>query len=185
LTRYVMIFYHGSPIGGLSELKPALSEHGKPYIYFAMNPLVALLYAVKPVLKPFSFYPYGFDQKGAVVYSEYFENAFEILYKCRRGYLYECDSIPNPEQPTQINCAYTCLDPVTVDRATEISDLYDYFTTYIQSGRFLIKHFEQIPEKELSFVLDDMRRTITKYDLYHHPESPMAIFIRNHFPLLF
>lgn len=66
--RYVVLhFYHGSPVGGLNELKPFLSEHGKPYIYFSSSPIVALLYAVKPVPKPFSFYPYGFDKNGAVV----------------------------------------------------------------------------------------------------------------------
>ena len=47
-----MTFYHGSPIGGLNKLEPFLSEHGRHYIYFATNPLVALLYAVKPVPKP-------------------------------------------------------------------------------------------------------------------------------------
>lgn len=53
-----MTLYHGSPVADLKEMKPYLSEHGKPYIYFAENPLIALLYAVKPVPKPFSFYPY-------------------------------------------------------------------------------------------------------------------------------
>lgn len=75
-----MIFYHGSSIGGLTRLKPFISEHGKPYIYFSTNPIVALLYAVKPVPKPFSFYPYGFDNDGAVVFSEYYENAFFDIY---------------------------------------------------------------------------------------------------------
>ena len=79
-----MVFYHGSPIGNLTELKPFLSEHNKPYIYFSSNPLFALLYAVKPVPKPFSFYPYGFE-KDAGVYSEYFENAFFKLYKKKVG----------------------------------------------------------------------------------------------------
>ena len=71
-----MTFYHGSPIGGLNKLEPFLSEHGRHYIYFATNPLVALLYAVKPVPKPFSFYPYGFDKHGNVIYSEYYEKRF-------------------------------------------------------------------------------------------------------------
>ena len=180
-----MIYYHGSPIGGLSELKPTLSEHGKPYIYFASNPLVALLYAVKPVPKPFSFYPYGFDRNGTVVYSEYFDNAFEILYKEKKGYLYECDSIPNAEQPTQINCAYTCNHPVIVDRVTEIDDLYLYFMSHIESGLFQIKCFDHISDKEMSFVMDDMRRTIAKFDLYNCPENPMTEFIRTYFPLAF
>lgn len=87
-----MPFYHGSPIGGINELKPFLSEHGKPYIYFAANPLVALLYAVKPVPKPFSFYPYGFDKNGRVVYSEYFENAF-FFYITKKSVT--CTSAPS------------------------------------------------------------------------------------------
>lgn len=62
-----MTLYHGSPVADLKELKPYLSEHGKPYIYFAENPLIALLYAVKPVPKPFSFYPYGFGNDGSIV----------------------------------------------------------------------------------------------------------------------
>lgn len=51
-----MILYHGSPIGDVTELKPFLSEHKDAYVYFASNPVVALLYTVKPVPKPFSFY---------------------------------------------------------------------------------------------------------------------------------
>ena len=100
-----MTFYHGSPVGGLNELKPFLSEHGNPYAYFTTNPLVALLYAVKPVPKPFSFYPYGFDEKGTVFYSDYYEDAFYNLYKNRVGYLYECDHLKGLEKPTQIKDA--------------------------------------------------------------------------------
>lgn len=44
-----MILYHGSSVGGITELKPYLSEHKKPYVYLASNPVVALLYAVKQV----------------------------------------------------------------------------------------------------------------------------------------
>lgn len=58
-----MTFYHGSPVGGLNELKP------------------------------FSFYPYGFDENGNAVYSEYYDNAFYDLYKGKSGYLYECDDL--------------------------------------------------------------------------------------------
>lgn len=73
-----MTLYHGSPDGGLRELKPFLSEHGKPYLYFADEPLVALLYAVKPVPKPFSFYPYGF-QGGKVVFPNIMKTPLPIF----------------------------------------------------------------------------------------------------------
>ena len=171
-----------SPVGGLDELKPFLSEHGKPYIYFATNPLVALLYAVKPVPKPFSFYPYGFDNNGNVVYSEYFDNAFYQLYKGRAGYLYECNNLKNTETPTQINCAYTCTEAIKVDKVTEISDLYLFYKEQEEKGLFRVKKRIEISENEINFVLDELSKDIKKYDLKNSPQNPMSIFIKTHFP---
>lgn len=179
-----MTFYHGSPVGGLTQLEPFLSEHSEKYVYFATNPLVALLYAVKPVPKPFSFYPYGFDSDGNVVYSEYFKNAFEILYKGKKGYLYECDNIPDAEQPTQINCAYTSRDTVKVDRITETTDLYEYFKAKEKEGVFRTKPFGEISENEMNYVLEDMRNAFEKYNLKSNPDNHMRIFIERYFPTL-
>ena len=116
------MFYHGSVIGELTELKPFISEHKKPYIYFTTNPVVALLYCVRPLEKPFSWYTYGFDGD-TVVYSEYYHGAFEDVYKGKKGYLYECENVLNTDNPTSINCAYTCEYPVKVDDVTEIPEV--------------------------------------------------------------
>lgn len=176
-----MTFYHGSPIPDLKELKPSLSEHGQSYVYFATNPLVALLYSVKPVPKPFSWYPYGFDSKSNVIYSEYFEDAFEKTYKGKVGYLYECDNIINTEQPTQINCAYTCTENVKIDRVTCIPDLYEYFKEQEKSGLFTIKHIDEISEREMTYILSDLKETVEKYNLTEYPQNPMTMFIRKNF----
>lgn len=175
-----MKLYHGSLVGGLTELKPFLSEHGKPYIYFSSNPVVALLYAVKPVPKPFSYYPYGFDESGTVVYSEYWSNSFYELYKGKAGFLYECN-ITTAQNLTAISCAYTCELPIKVDSCIEIVDLYDKFMEFKKAGTFQIKPFDTISERELEFVYADMRQTILKNDLYLLPESPMSKFIKAHF----
>lgn len=177
-----MLFYHGSPIGGINELKPFLSEHGKPYIYFAANPLVALLYAVKPVPKPFSFYPYGFDKNGRVVYSEYFENAFFLLYNEKIGYLYECAELKNADNPTQINCAYACSEPIKINKVTEISDLYVYFQEQEEKGLFRIKRREEISEKEMKFAVGELTKDIKNNNLTLFPKHPMSVFIQEHFP---
>lgn len=177
-----MPFYHGSPIGGLKELKPFLSEHGKPYIYFSSNPDVALLYAVKPVPKPFSFYPYGFDKNGGIVYSEYFENAFFHLYGGKVGYLYECSSLKNLDNPTQINCAYTCTESVKPDKVTEISDLYAFFRERESKGLFKIKKRTDISEREMQFALGALKKDVDDNDLRRIPQHPMSIFIKEHFP---
>lgn len=179
-----MTFYHGSPIGGLNELQPFLSEHGKPYIYFATNPLVALLYAVKPVPKPYSFYPYGFDKNGNVIYSEYYENAFYDLYNGKVGYLYECDNLKNIDTPTQINCAYTSTESIKVDRVTMIPDLYVFYKEQEEKGLFRVKAKKDISDKEIKFVFDELRKDIEKSDLEHYPQHAMSVFIQKHFPTI-
>ena len=176
-----MKYYHGSPVGGLTELQPFLSEHGKPYIYLTTNPLVALVYAVKPVSKPYSFYPYGFDANGNMVYSEYYPNAFADIYKGKTGYLYECEDVENVENPTQISCAYTCNEPIKVSKVICIEDLYAYYIDAIRSGAFHIKPFEAISEKEREFVHQDLRQTMEKYNLTEKPDDEMSMFIKEHF----
>ncbi len=106
------IFYHESPIGELKELSLTIYEHGQVYVYFADNPLIALLYVVKPVSKPFSLYPYGFDNNDNVIYSEYFKDTFKKLYQGKRSFLYVCHQILNAEQFTQIKFVYICSDSV-------------------------------------------------------------------------
>ena len=179
-----MIFYHGSSVKGLKELKPFLSEHGKPYIYFATNSLIALLYAVKPVPKPFSFYPYGFDKNGNVVYSEYYENAFYDLYKGKTGYLYLCDDLKETDTPTKINCVYATTQSVKIDRVTKISDLYIFYKEQEEKGLFSIKQKSEISDKEMNFVLDELRKDIEKNDLKNLPQHAMSIFVQKHFPTI-
>lgn len=175
-----MILYHGSSIGDLTELKPFLSEHGEPFVYLSSNPAVALLYTVKPVPKPFSFYPYGFNGE-KVVYSEYYENSFEDIYKGRKGFIYECICDGNIGNPTSIKCAYACEKAVKVSRCIEIDDVYEKFTEYIENGIFDVKPLSEISEKELSFVYDDIRKTIEQYNLRECPDNPMSKFIMTNF----
>lgn len=177
-----MTLYHGSPVGGLSKLKPFLSEHKKSYVYFSTNPVVALLYAVKPVPKPFSFYPYGFDGDGTVVYSEYYKNAFEDIYKDKVGYLYKCENVKGAENPTQINCAYTVTEPIEINTVEEITDCYKKLKEYEKQGLFRIKKFEAVSEKEIQIVYNYLKDSMIKYDLKNNPDNEMSIFIKTNFP---
>ena len=179
-----MIFYYGSPLCGLTELRPSISEHGKPYIYFSTNPLVALLYAVKPVPKPFSFYPYGFEKDGSVVYWEYYENAFMDIYKGKKGYLYSCDDLPDAENPTQIPCAFVCTKPVKIKHAFEVADLYEYYKGREIIGDFHITPRQAISDQAMSVANAAMKKDMIQYILRKTPDHPMNIFIKRRFPEL-
>ncbi len=180
-----MTYYHGSPIGDLKALTPSLSEHNKPYIYFSTNPLVALLYAVKPVPKPFSFYPYGFDKDGNLIYSEYFENAFYELYNGKTGYLYKVENLNNIQNPTNINSAVVCETPVKITDVTKISNLYEYYLEKEKPGNFFIKKNSDISQKEMDFVLSELKKDIEKYQLFNYPENSMTLFLKEYFPKTF
>ena len=176
-----MKLYHGSPMGGLQHLEPFVSEHKKPYIYFSSNPVAALLYAVHPVEKPFSWYPYGFDSNGIVCYCEYYPDAFADIYKGKTGYLYECNLIENLKKPTNINGVYACTEAVAVDRMTEIKDIYTALLEYQNQGLFRVKLYENITEKEMRMIHEDIKKTITDYELLSKPACDMSMFYQKHF----
>lgn len=178
------MLYHGSSVGNLTTLKPYVSEHEKPYVYFSENPVVALLYAVKPVPKPHSFYPFGFDKNGAVVYSEYFPDAFSILYQGKTGYLYEMENGTGVEPPTHIPGVYTKSEPVLVKNVTEIPDLYAHFMAFEKEGLFRIKTYDEISDKEMTFVFSALRADMEKYRLKMNADHAMSRFIKAYFPVV-
>ena len=92
-----------------------------------------------------------------MVYSEYFENAFQNIYQGKTGYLYECDTVNHAKQLTQISCAYVCTNDVLINRMTKIDDIYDYYMEQQKLGLFQIKPLKSITEKEMSFALNDLK----------------------------
>ncbi len=176
-----MLLYHGSSIGNLTELNPFLSEHQKPYVYLTENPVIALLYTVKPVPKPFSFYPYGFNGD-KVVYSEYYKNCFKDLYKGKTGFLYECENVENVKNPTLIKDVYASESIVKISRCKKIDDVYAALMEYKENNMFGVKSFGEISEKELNFAYDEMRKNIMEHNLKACPNNPMRQFIISHFP---
>ncbi len=118
------MLYHGSSIGNLKELKPNVSEHGTPYIYFTSNIVVALFYIVKAVEPPFNWFPYGFKD-GTPVYTEYYPDAIADIYKGKTGYIYEFENLKGEENPTNIACACVCREVVKTHGIIEISDVYE------------------------------------------------------------
>ncbi len=104
-------------------------------------------------------------------------NTVESMKERKRGYLYECYDLQDIESPTQINCAYTCTEPVRVDAVTEISDLYEYYMEQVQKGLFYIKQNKEISEKEMDFVFRELKKDVEKHELKSVPEHPMSIFV--------
>ena len=98
--------------------------------------------------------------------------------------MYECDDLKYTDTLTKINCAYTTTESIKIDRVTKISDLYIFYKEQETKGLFSIKQKSKISDKEMIFVLDELRRDIEKYDLKSFPQHAMSIFIQKHFPAI-
>ena len=177
-----MILYHGSSVPNLKELEPYISEHKKPYIYFSNNMAVAALYTVHKIERPYNWFPYGFNDNGVPIYTEYYPNALADVYRGQRGYIYQCRKTNDMSNPTNINCAYVCPKPVIVDKCITMDDVYMNLLKYEKEGMLIIRRFEDLPDGQRVNIKEQMQQEILNYDLLSMPECSYSRFIRERFP---
>lgn len=181
-----MTLYHGSPRGGIKTLRPSLSQHGKAYVYFSTNPVIAAMYVFNPLPAPHAFFPYGFDREGRLIYEEYYEGQFMELYGGREGFLYECDEVPDTFNPTKIPHVLVSAAPVPVSRCTRIPDAAEYFRARAEEGKLRLFFYDEMRTLgRLPRVARIVRAEIEEHRLRERPEDPAAAFYQSHFPELF
>lgn len=177
------LLYHGSSVGGLSALRPALSEHGVSYVYVSPNPVVAAFYTVHCVERPYNWFPYGLED-GLPVYPEYYPDALADVYGSKRGYLYRCEDPGTLENPTAISQALVCREPLPVSGVEEIPDMYAWFLLRQQAGNLRIIPFSRLSEKQLAYRDRMIKGEIALHRLKDRPETGYARFLRSRFPSL-
>lgn len=124
------MYYHASPIGGITRLKPHISNHGIPLIYFSAkreNVLVYLSNSVEKFCRETGFVhkgkyqkwgPYGFDKDGRQRLEEYYPNALASTYKGVSGYIYFTETIIPSDFALQIPDAAASSEPVDIAGAS-------------------------------------------------------------------
>ena len=180
-----MILYHGSSVPNLKELKPYISEHKKPYIYFSTDIAVATFYTVHKIERPYNWFTYGFNKDGIPIYTEYYPNALADVYNGQRGYIYQCHQTEDMSNPTNINDAYVCPNPIVVDKCVTIDDVYANLLEYEKDGRLIIRRFEEFSDKlciKRVNINEQIKQEIFNYDLLSMPECSYSKFIRERFP---
>ena len=177
-----MILYHGSSVPDLKELTPHISEHKKPYVYFSTNIVVAALYTVHRIERPYNWFTYGFNKDGIPVYTEYYPNGLADIYSGCCGYIYQCSKAENMSDLTNINGAYMCTDPIGVDKCIKLNDVYINLLEYEKDGKLIICRFKELSDKQRTNIANQIYQEILKYDLLSMPESNYSKFIRKRFP---
>ena len=152
------MYYHASPIGGITQLEPRVSNHGIPLVYFSRkreNVLVYLSNAIEKYCRETGFPydgnwqkwgPYGFDKDGRFRFEEYYPNALISTYKGVSGYIYSVEEITDSGFAVQIPDAATSSIPVKVLNSEYVPDAYEAILQAERDELITILRYEEMPE---------------------------------------
>ena len=153
------MFYHASPVKGLAQLEPRISNQDIPLVYFSRkreNVLVYLSNAVEKYCRETGFChegrwnkwgPYGFDKDGRMRLEEYYPDALRLTYEGVSGWIYMSEAVEDCGVSLQIPDAVSSRIPVKVSGAEYVPDAYEAILKAEAEGSVRILRYDQIPEK--------------------------------------
>ena len=181
------VFYHGSAVKGIQTLLPFSKSHNtikKPVVYLTPNETLALFYIWD---RPYKFVTFEENEKGTVVYTEWYENQFSDLMRGLSGSVYECSDDPRI-YATHIAGVYNSEEPVNVIKETVIADVFEEIRKRIADGRVILRSYGSLgaDEKEKIVKLDmvraiHMQRLLTPGKT--EADIAYAAFVKERFPL--
>lgn len=173
-----MDFYHGSTVGGLTELIPfakSSSNLKEAAVYLTTSKQLALHYILDGKNRPPKTPMLKIREDGVLVFQELFSGALEFLYKGLSGYIYHCvGDYKLNEEVKVITCA-TSEVPVPVKDCEYIEDVYERIMEYKKYGMFIYEKYEELPRWRHSIirglVMNGIKDIITNPD---HPEYKLT-----------
>lgn len=153
------MYYHASQVKGIVQLKPHVSNHGIPLIYFSKkreNVLVYLSNAIEKYCRETGFSydgewekwgSYGFTKDGRQRLEEYYPNALISTYKGVSGYIYSVKAIIDSGFEVQIPDAATSAESVDVTDVEFIPDAYEAILQAEKDGLITIVRYEEMSDK--------------------------------------
>ncbi|MBR4501496.1 MAG: hypothetical protein IKP22_06345 [Clostridia bacterium] len=186
------MYYHASPIKGITRLEPRVSNHGIPLIYFSKkreNVLVYLSNAVEKYCRDTGFIydgkwekwgPYGFGRDGRQRLEEYYPNALINTYKGVSGYIYSVETIEKSGFDLQIPDAAASSTPADVVSVEFIPDAYEAILQAERAGLITILRYEQMPAKMREWNARTIKEEYEK--AVEHPEY--RHFLKGNFPFI-
>ncbi len=180
-----MVFYHGSSIGGLTELRPyskPWSNLKEPLVYLTSSKQLAAhyiwntdKYAIKtPML--------DIRPDGTLVFQEMFSGALEFFYKGLSGWIYHCEGDYPMNDSVGVFTAATSAAPVPVTGAEFIEDVYEHIISYSSQGKFIYERFEELRPYRHDIIRGIIYRSIKRSDLFNNPAHPDYKFIPDKYP---
>lgn len=172
------MYYHCSPVHGLSRLEPRKPQNfDKPAcVYMTTSLPMALMYGIRNFE-----YTYGYTKEGQIYYAEYFPDALRILHEGKSASLYEC--VPEETEKTQIPNEVVSRQPVKIVREIYIPDVMQALLEQEQQGKLVIHRYEQLTPRMLQWIHQAEMEEIKTRNLLHTP-CPMADYMKRYYPAI-
>ncbi len=181
------VCYHASPIPDLRVLRPHVSNHGKPLVYFSQKRENVLVYLSNAVEKyclsagipgPYQKWgPYGFNRDGLLILEEYYPDALSETYRGARGYIYTVrgqELTPLPDIPF----AAMSSREVPIESCQSVPDAYEALLQAEREGRLLLRRYETLSPEKLRWIRETVRQ-----EYAHFPQDfAYRAFLRAKFP---
>lgn len=186
------MYYHASSVKGIKYLKPQISNHGKPLVYFSVkreNTLVYLSNAVEKYCKETGYThsglwkkwgSYGFTQDGVLRLEEYYPNATFDTYKGVSGCIYSTELLSDGQALEEVPFAITSEHIVQVQYCEFISDAYAEIMNAVEKGKIILQKYEDMSLSKLNWIRNCVAgeyRDNLSHDEYRH-------FLIGKFPFL-
>jgi hypothetical protein len=180
-----MDFYHGSRVGGLTQLRPYNSQYSnlnEAVVYLTTNKQLALHYIWNTDKIPEKMPMLNIRKDGVIVFQEMFSNALSYFYKNLSGYIYHCIGNYLPNNEVGVFTSVISKDPVNVVDFEYISDVYERILEYEKYGTFIYEKFEELPQYRHDIIRGIVMRYIKKENLLKNSNHPMYYFYQEKYP---
>lgn len=180
-----MDFYHGTIVGGLTELTPFAysgSNLKEACVYLTTSKQLALHYILDRKNRIGSSPMLDIRKDGVLVFQEMFSGALEYIYKGLSGYIYHCvgDYKLNPDAKV-ITCV-TSPAPVPVKDCEFIEDVYERIIEYAKYGMFIHEKYEELPRYRHDIIRGWVMRGIKENNLLNNQAHPECKLYQERWP---
>lgn len=181
--RYVMDFYHGTIVGGLTELRPFISANLKePYVYLTISKQLATHYILDRKNRINSSPMLDIRKDGVMIFQEMFSGALEYIYKGLSGYIYHCVGNYPLNNEAKVNTCATSDQPVPIANVEFVEDVYERILEYGRYGTFIYEKYEELPRYRHDIIRGHVIRGVKDRNLIENPESPDSLFHQEKYP---
>lgn len=180
-----MDFYHGTIVGGLTELRPFANPDNnlkEACVYLTTSKQLATHYILDKKARIGSCPMLDIRNDGILVFQEMFSGALEYIYKGLSGYIYHCVGDYPLNNDAKVRTCATSIQPVPVSDFDFITDVYERIIEYSKYGTFIYEKYEELPRYRHDIIRGHVIRHIKEHNLLENPESPGAHFYQDKWP---